>query len=92
MLNARLFCTQDFQNFDLIYIMDESHHQRIAPFARTKSDMQKVDYVMNLIHPGKNLSVEDPWYGDIDGFEKVYKKLDDACRILAERIATPKPF
>ncbi len=84
---ARLFNTLDFQNFDLIYIMDDSHYNRIKQFARNKADMEKVDYVMNLVHPGQNYNVEDPWYGDINGFEEVFKKLDKACGILSEKIA-----
>ena len=72
--------------------MDDSHYHRIKQFARTKADLEKVDYTMNLVHPGQNLSVEDPWYGNIDGFSKVYKKLDEACEILAEKIASKKLF
>ena len=90
-LTARLFTTCDFENSDLIYLMDDSHHYRIKQFARTKADMEKVDYMMNLIYPGENLSVEDPWYGDINGFEKVFNKLNEACGILAEKIASQKP-
>jgi protein-tyrosine phosphatase len=91
-LIARLFTSQDFQLFDRIYIMDDSHYYRIKQFARTTADMEKVDYLMNVIHPGKNLNVEDPWYGDLDGFEKVFNKLNEACGILAEKIASTKPF
>jgi len=90
-LKARLFNTSDFENFDMIYIMDDSHHYRIKQFAEKNSDMEKVDYLMNLVYPGQNLSVEDPWYGDMNGFEKVYKNLDVACGILAEKIASRKP-
>ena len=71
-LTARLFTNRDFQNFDLIYIMDDSHMSRIRQFARTTTDMKKVDYLLNVVYPGQNLNVEDPWYGDINGFENVY--------------------
>lgn len=89
---ARLFNTHDFQNFDRIYIMDDSHFDRIRQFARTSTDMAKVDYILNLVKPGQNLNVVDPWYGDINGFEKVFVELDTACGILAEKIASRKPF
>jgi protein-tyrosine phosphatase len=85
---ARLFTTQDFQHYDHIYIMDDSHMQRIRHFARGHEDMGKVDYIMNQVHPGQDLNVEDPWYDDLPAFERVYVKLDTACGILAERIAS----
>ncbi len=87
---ARLVNSHDFEYFDRIYIMDDSHHSRIRPFAGSAADMVKVDYLLNVVHPGENRNVEDPWYGDINGFEKVFHKLDEACGILAEKIASKK--
>lgn len=89
---ARLFTSGDFLYFDKIYIMDNSHHSRIRNFAANKTEMGKVDYLLNLVSPGQNLNVEDPWYGDLDGFETVFHKMDDACEILANKIASGKPW
>jgi len=89
---ARLVNSQDFKKFDLIYIMDDSHLNRIKPFAKSKTEMEKVDYLLNVVHPGENRNVEDPWYGDTNGFETVFHKLDEACGILAEKIASQKPL
>jgi protein-tyrosine phosphatase len=38
---------------------------------------------MNMIEGKKNHEVPDPYYGGKDGFDKVYKMLDDACTEIA---------
>jgi protein-tyrosine phosphatase len=30
--------------------------------------------------------VPDPWYGSMDGFERVYQMIDAACGVLADRL------
>ncbi len=34
---------------------------------------------MNELHPGKNESVPDPWYGNEDGYKNVFSMIDEAC-------------
>lgn len=86
MHRARLFTTQDFDRFDHIYAMDSSHHQKIMKLARNNSDRLKVDLVLNLICPGQNLSVQDPWYFDLNAFENVYLQLDQVCARIVDNI------
>ena len=76
---ARLFSKQDFDRFDHIYVMDSSHYYSVNRIARTEKDMHKVDYFLNLLYPGKNLQVDDPWYHDMNAFERTYRQLDSAC-------------
>jgi protein-tyrosine phosphatase len=84
---SRLFSAKDFERFDKIYVMDSWHFSNVSQLAREK-DLRKVDYIMNLIHPGRNQDVEDPWYDGLNAFEKVYEQLDQACTALAGKIAT----
>lgn len=81
---ARLFRKSDFDRFDRIFVMDSSHYQNVARMARNHEDMKKVDYTLNLIYPGKNLAVDDPWYHDMNAFEKTFVQLDLACRRIVE--------
>ncbi|MCX6285570.1 MAG: low molecular weight phosphotyrosine protein phosphatase [Bacteroidetes bacterium] len=81
---ARLFRKQDFDDFDRIYVMDSSHYYSVSRMARSAGDMTKVDYLLNIIYPGKNLPVDDPWYHDLQAFERTYKQLDAACDSLIE--------
>ena len=83
---ARLFTVADFERFDFIYAMDYSHFNQIMSLARNESDIAKVDFVLNTLHPGQNLGVVDPWYHDIKAFERVYLQLDEACDRIIDKI------
>jgi protein-tyrosine phosphatase len=48
--------------------------------------MAKTDYIMNNVNPKLNYSVPDPYYGNKDGFELVYRLLDAACDKIIETI------
>lgn len=80
---ARKFTVKDFDVFDVIYVMDASNYQNVLSIARNQKDIQKVKMILNETHPGKKESVPDPYYGEGDGFEKVYKMLDEACTVIA---------
>ncbi len=79
---ARQFRVADFSDFDLILAMDSSNYRDIIRLAPTPSDEQKVDLILNLVQPGRNVNVPDPYYGGDDGFEKVFRMLDEACENL----------
>lgn len=83
---ARKFQVADFDIFDIIYVMDENNFHDILSLARDNYDKQKVKLILNEIHPDKNNSVPDPYYGGADGFEKVFKMLDEACEIISKNI------
>ena len=86
-LFGRQFSVQDFDDFDLIYAMDNSNYKNIVALARNDSDKQKVFLILNEIFPGENLDVPDPYYGGAHGFETVYKMLDQACDAIVEKIS-----
>lgn len=82
-LRGRQFTVEDFDNFDLIYVMDASNYQNVVRLARTQEDEDKIIMILNEVNQGRNEQVPDPYYGGDDGFEKVYQLLDEATdRIL----------
>jgi protein-tyrosine phosphatase len=83
---ARMFTVRDFDHYDRIYVMDRTNFNDVMGVARDTEDEQKVDYIMNLVHPGEDRPVPDPWYGGQNGFEKVYDMLDQACEALVREI------
>lgn len=83
---SRKFVKEDFDNFYLIYAMDISNYQNILSLARNKADEEKVELILNESYPNQNLSVPDPYYGGDDGFENVYKMLDEACEIINQKL------
>ncbi|MCL7762849.1 low molecular weight phosphotyrosine protein phosphatase [Polaribacter sp. Z014] len=84
---ARKFVVKDFDEFDIIFAMDDSNYQNILSLVRNNDDEQKVRMILNEIHPAKNLSVPDPYYGGNQGFENVYKMLDEACDVIASNLS-----
>lgn len=85
---ARKFTRQDFEDFDVIYAMDNSNYQNIIALAKNYQHKEKVKLILNESYPNKNLDVPDPYYGGDKGFENVYSMLDHACEIIAKRINT----
>lgn len=82
-LVARQFTVEDFDLFDKIYVMDKSNYRNVVAMARHQKDSDKVDLLLNVIEPGKNLEVPDPYYGGEKGFENVFQLIKKACYKLA---------
>jgi protein-tyrosine phosphatase len=80
---SRLFRVSDFEEFDSIYVMDSGNFNDVKSMAKNNTQMQKVDYILNISHPGTNKPVPDPYYGGEQGFEKTYHLLDSATELLA---------
>ena len=75
---ARTFKVSFFDEFDRIYVMDNKNFSDVASKARNSEDLKKVDYIMNMVYPGTNMAVPDPYYGGQDGFRKTWNKLGGA--------------
>ena len=84
---VRLFSKEDFDKFDKIYVMDTIAYRNAMYFARNEQDKRKVDFVMNLIKPGKNESVPDPFYRNLEACDETYEILNKACMKIADSIS-----
>ncbi|CAM1347102.1 low molecular weight protein-tyrosine-phosphatase [Tenacibaculum insulae] len=82
---SRKFVKSDFKEFDLIYAMDGSNYHNILSIIDDNEDVQKVRMILNELHPSENRNVPDPYYGGNQGFENVYKMLDEACEVIASK-------
>jgi len=83
---ARKFNVQDFDLFDIIYVMDNSNYKNVISLARDEKDKAKVQLILNEVFPNEDLDVPDPYYGGDFGFKNVYKMLDEACDVIAKKI------
>ncbi|MCX7696986.1 MAG: low molecular weight phosphotyrosine protein phosphatase [Bacteroidales bacterium] len=81
---ARLFHPEDFEKFDKIFVMDAQNYHDVISRAKNDEQKNKVDYIMNLVYPGKNLAIPDPYYGTGDDFEKTFEALDKATDKILE--------
>ena len=85
-LKGRQFCVSDFDTFDIIYAMDESNYRNIISLTRNEQDKSKVKFILNELYPNQNYNVPDPYYGGNDGFENVFKMLNEACSVIANSL------
>lgn len=85
---SRKFEYADFENFDKIYVMDSSNYNDVMRLAKTQKDKDKVNMILNLVFPGENVDVPDPYYGGEKGFENVFNMLDEACTKIVEELSS----
>ena len=85
-LTGRQFTISDFDTFDKIYVMDTNNLNDILFLARNEKDRLKVELILNVVYPGMNKSVPDPYFGGEQGFENVYSLLEQACELIADSI------
>lgn len=72
----------DLDYYDKIFVMDKENHKTLLTIAKGRNLNHKIDFLMNQVHKGKNLEVPDPYYGGANGFEEVYKMLEEACEAI----------
>ncbi len=80
---ARQFTSNDFDDFDKIYAMDNDNYSKIISLATNQDQIDKVDLILNEVYPNQFKSVPDPYYGGEKGFENIYNLLEKACEQIA---------
>jgi len=83
---GRQFTTRDFDFFDYIYVMDNSNYNDVMELSKNEEQKNKVQLILNELFPNENVDVPDPYYGVPNGFDAVYKMLDEACTIIAKKL------
>lgn len=83
---GRQFTANDFEDFDIIYVMDNSNKENVLALAENDNHREKVKLILDEIFPGENVDVPDPYFGGNSGFENVFKILDEACEQIARRL------
>ncbi|QAA83148.1 low molecular weight phosphotyrosine protein phosphatase [Aequorivita sp. H23M31] len=83
---GRQFSAKDFDDFDLIYVMDNSNKENVLALAQNEGQRKKVKMILDEVFPGENVDVPDPYFGGGVTFDSVYKMLDDACEVIAQKI------
>ncbi len=83
---GRLFQKSDFDEFDYIFVMDNSNYNNVIELATNFESTKKVQLILHELFPNENVDVPDPYFGLANGFDIVYKMLDESCEILAKRL------
>ena len=85
MVRNELVYENDFESFDLIFVMDSSNHRNVLKYAKSEKERQKVNLILD--YPGsKTKEVPDPYYGGDKGFESVFKLIDAGCDYHSQRL------
>ena len=83
---GKQFSKNDFEVYQYIYVMDNSNYENVVELADNKQQTEKVQLILNELFPNENVDVPDPYYGLPNGFDSVYKMLDEACDVIAKKL------
>ena len=85
---ARQIRQSDFDDFDLLLVMDKANYKAVTALAPTGEARAKVrmltDYLVE--HSGTDV-VPDPYYGDLSDFDYALDLIEDACEGLLGEIS-----
>jgi protein-tyrosine phosphatase len=80
------FTSKHFDDYDYIYVMDIANFNDVTNLAKSEEQKNKVQLILEILFPGDNVDVPDPYYGLQNGFDMVYKMLDEATDLLAKKL------
>ena len=83
---GRQFTASDFDFFDYIYVMDNSNYSDVMELSKNQEQKNKVQLILNELFPNENVDVPDPYYGVPNGFDAVYKMLEEVCELIALKL------
>lgn len=75
-----------FDDFDLIYVMDDHNYEDVIQLARNEEDRSKVKLILEEDKSTTLKHVPDPYYGDESGFEYVFNVLKQVCDKIALKL------
>ena len=71
---ARQIRAKDFNNFDYIFVMDKQNFHDVKKLAI----INRTNCIIQLLNDP--FEIEDPYFGDENGFEIVYDKIYQGCK------------
>ncbi len=89
MQRARQFLAADVERFDRIYAMGQDVVSEMRSIARHRFDPAKIDLLMNVLYPGQDIEVPDPWSGPESGYHLVYRMVEEASSELIKIYGSP---
>lgn len=91
-LRARQVTAKDFDRFDLLIAMDSSNYQNLLDMARCTGNLAHIDKVKLFLDysPSSDIrdikDVPDPYYGGIEGFDRVIDLIESSSNGLIEQL------
>ena len=83
---ARQYNKDEFDQHDLIIVMDRSNLRTLRSWASTEEEM-KIRMMREFDPQGSaRMDVPDPYYGGLDGFDKTFEIVKRSCQGLLEAL------
>lgn len=87
---AKIFRKHDFDIYDKIYVMDTQNYRDVKDLARNPTDIAKIDYLMNVLEPGKNKTINDPFLTGTVDLETMYDLMDKVTDKILKMAFAPE--
>lgn len=85
-LRARQFIKKDLDNFDVIYVMDESNYIHLQKLYGEETNFNKVQILLKEDPSSKLINVPDPYYGDSQDFKEVFNLLNKHLDLVISKL------
>lgn len=87
---SRPITKSDLDYFDKIFCMDMSVYEDVISIAKNEEQRQKISlFLAEAGNLGNNNEVPDPYWGNLNDFEKVFLLLEEACEKIAKDLDEP---
>lgn len=87
---ARQIRQSDFDDFDLLLVMDNDNYRIVTSKAPTDEARSKVRMLTDWLSCHQAATVPDPYYGDTADFDYALDLIEDACDGLLNAIISAK--
>ena len=81
----------DFDDYDLIIVMDDSNYNNVKSLALTQTQVDKIYRMRDFLAQHPYDHIPDPYYSGDSGFELVLDLLEDGCRGLLDFLRKQYP-
>jgi protein-tyrosine phosphatase len=88
---AHRFTATDLAKYDRIYALAGDVVDEIRRISGRGAELNKVQLLMNELHPGQDKDVPDPYYGAEPGYHEVYEMIDAAADKIVEKYGAAQP-
>jgi protein-tyrosine phosphatase len=82
---ARTFVAEDFDRYDHIYALATDVMADIKMISKNRFDAARCTLLMDVLEPGKEASITDPWYGGEDGYYPVFNQIKQCCEAIIQQ-------
>jgi len=77
----------DLEYYDKIFCMDKNNLRDVISMTKNEEQRQKISLLMQDLNLKQYpLEVPDPYWSGSEGFDQVYRQIDEACEIISKKL------